>query len=280
MTDALTLRFTANGTRDTSDTQVPQFVGLAVANPTPAEAAYPKAPRDARATSFNPNGLFGFPLSKDNYEWQTMLRADYAVNDDIMITSITSYARNRQRYDQNLSGTELNLLDFTVAGNIHTFSQELRVTGTTDFSDSKLNWIVGGNIERDSTAERVAADINDSATAHVFTGPPFNLGLIDYVPIRQETHFGSEAMFANADYSFGQFTVHGGLRVSHTATQDAACDVQAGNLVSPTGIFEAFGVPLSYIHACAPETCRRHPGADLEAPAGSSWCAALSYPCL
>lgn len=245
-TDRLTLRLTLSGTRDRSEPQTPQYVGRLAAIPgRPAVLAYPIAPRNNRATGFDAAGVVGRSRQRDNSQWQATLRADYTLTDDVTLTALTSYAQNKQDYGLDADGMQLSVLDFTVDGRIKSFTQEARLDGSLG---SNVKWIVGGNIERDTTREVVAANIPDGTIALTFTGPPFNLGPIDYVPVRMNTRFRSEAAFANIDYTTGPFALHAGARYTHTRTKDESCTVQGGNLNSPKGIFAAFGVPASFVN--------------------------------
>src|SRR5207244_483404 len=108
-TNKLRVLLTLSGTSDKSEPQLPQYVGLVVGpNTRPAILAYPLAPADARATSFNPDtvpaGPYSRPLRKNNYQWQATLRADYALTDTTTLTSLTNFARNQQDYGIDADG--------------------------------------------------------------------------------------------------------------------------------------------------------------------------------
>jgi len=111
-TTPLDLRFTLGGTHDQSDTIAPQLIGKVPMTLTQPEFDnFPLAPLDdARAAGFSstfPSAttVDGNSLQRDDWVWQASLRADYELSQDVLLTSITSYARAGQGHGYEADGT-------------------------------------------------------------------------------------------------------------------------------------------------------------------------------
>ena len=243
--DRFRARLTLFGAKDRSDPVSPQFIAFDAAVAGPAVRAYPTAPHNDRATSFINTPIRGIPRRKDNYTYQATLRADYDVTDDVTLTSLTNYARNRQRFGINSDGMQLKVTDVGVRASVKAFTQELRLTGQS----GPARWIVGGNYEHDRTAEAVGVLILDS---YIGQSPlTFETPLAPIVDAQNSNNqkFESYAAFGNVDYELGdQFVVHAGARYTHTRADFAGCSIQ----VDPTNVILVIPNPQDrQLGACA-----------------------------
>ena len=157
--------FNFNGWTDKSDTQAPQLIGKMLSVPSNVlrgapTLAYPLAPRNARAADWTPDIE---PLDKDDYFVQAAIRATYDLTDAVQITSITAVERYKSTSFSDFDGMALTTANFRSDGHINTISQELRLSSST----SRLNWIVGGNYEKDKTLDEYVNWFYDSTTADV-----------------------------------------------------------------------------------------------------------------
>jgi len=163
-TDRLTLKFAAAGTINKSDSQTGQLVGK-VPPFLPEFAAYPLAPANARATDFGPQMPLGHTLAHDDWQFQGSLRADYEINDDIKLTSLTSYVKNRQRFGQDPDATSLVINDLYIDGNLKSFNQEIRLSGTLS---ERARWVLGANYQSDKTHEVINYSLINGIQGHAF----------------------------------------------------------------------------------------------------------------
>lgn len=174
-TDTIKLSLSLNGWIDKSQPQAGQLVVIAEQNPAysnPAYFNYPFPPMNPRAADWTNQFLdprTGVidpatgatlpgtaklntidPVSNRKF-YQSALRADIELNDDLTLTSLTSYDHftQRQRTDGDgiaLAGFDLDKSD----GYIHSFNQEVRLANDPR---NRFRWVVGGNYERSNTFE-------------------------------------------------------------------------------------------------------------------------------
>lgn len=182
-TERLRLLLSVNGWRDKSDTQAGQLQGLflqldeaAVAGGglfDPAEAlrrigvfrTLTPAPQNARSADWDPN----LPLRRDDGFWQTSLRADYELGDDITLTSVTAYGRYNENYNVDRDGTALRNAEVIANGNVKSFSQELRLAGKS----GRINWLLGGNYATNNVFSANHILTGDSTNTAILTGGPW-----------------------------------------------------------------------------------------------------------
>jgi iron complex outermembrane receptor protein len=233
--DRLTVSLNLNGWIDKSDSQAPQRTGVFISAPgNPNEApirALAPVPLSNRWADWTNNVL---PLRHDDYFAQAALRADYEVSDDITLTSITAYEKYKTDSFQDYDGTTLQIADTVSRGRINTISQELRLTGDM----GRLNWVVGGNYERDKTEDAFMFYPDDATTNYVGTlrGGP----VIGFANQRIKT----AAVFANAEFEMAnRLSVLAGIRYTdRRAKRLGGCNLETPaapfqNLVSEPGGF-------------------------------------------
>ena len=210
--DRLRLLFTLSGFTDKSDVLRPQLVGKVSQNPInglpPGFAAAPLAPNKARAAAWSPcvNSFGGTvenpntrsyeicePLQNDTESLSAQIRADYDLSDNLVLTSLSSY-NDYQRKSSGVDhdGTTFQIYETHMKGDLETFFQEFRLTGTYD----QINWVLGVNYEDMDTEDRFLQSFGDSSVVPIF-------GFIDFGPNNpnnsQETT--TVAVFGNIEYS-------------------------------------------------------------------------------
>lgn len=170
VSEDVSLSFTLNGWTDDGETQSPQLVAFDLENPAnenPALTSSPLAPSDPRATDFNPD----FDLSKDDSFWQFGARVDWDINEDLSLTSITSYSEFETTAGNEFDGTAAEIFAFVTGGDIESFSQEVRLSG----SSNKVDWVVGANFTDNSTRDTNLLAITGGTTSN-YTGNGLGLG--------------------------------------------------------------------------------------------------------
>jgi outer membrane receptor protein involved in Fe transport len=224
----LRFRLDANGWRDTSDPQAPQFVGLIPQFPNgsvpgvpitvpPALNVYPLAPANARAADWSPNA---HPSIKEEMG-MVSLRGDLDITNSIALTSISTYsAYSRKDGNFEFDGTSLGNGDYrNTTGAIHSFSQELRIANS---GHSRLRWVIGGNYERTNTREFSELDFSDISAAAIFgfTGDR----------LRAEQNMRNYAAFGNVEYDvIKQLTVKAGIRYTKADRSFNSCTYDRGD---------------------------------------------------
>jgi iron complex outermembrane receptor protein len=192
-TDGLRLQLNLNGWRDRSQSLGAQLIGynpyISFSNPpfiySKQLFAIPLSPTDNRAADWTP----GLDLRNDNKFGQASLRAEWDVSDKITLTSISAYSALNIRTLNDADGSAIDYTEYGTAGDIHSFDQELRLTGS---SWDKFNWIGGLNYSKDT--------INESqAVLSRFGGPGVFLGITGTNP-DNHTERTTKAVFASGDY--------------------------------------------------------------------------------
>lgn len=237
----LMVRLTASGALDRSDTLAGQLIGAV--NARPSLATYPRSPHNARAADFTPILKDGRPLDRDNQQLQVTLRADYQAGDQTTITSLTSYAYNRQDFAQDTDGTTLHINDYLVRGHLKSLSQELRIAGVIGGFGK---WILGGNVTKDSSTELQDVNTFDGVASHNFDA----LGLppIDGTQIMATIKNRSAAGFANVDLDLASnIQAHAGARYTFTGSKFAGCTRSVGNRTTWFGLSRVLGLPVNLV---------------------------------
>ena len=224
---------------DYSDVQMVQFVaarstagpGTGYVDPVYGSIeTYPLPPHNDRAADFTAgkSGAYGF----DNEQYQAALRADYHLDDQLTLTSISNYAHGTYGVIRPLDGTRIDIIDGGHTGRITTYGEELRLTG--DFRDIGLNVIAGGNASKDKVEEHQPYQFN-----HFSALPPG----FEFNP---NWNFTSRtlAAFANADWEVAKHvTLTGGVRYTSVRQTFDGCNPDLGGGVQSafiTGIANAY----------------------------------------
>lgn len=226
-----------NGWLDRSDTPGAQLFGLFSANGAPLPPAFTNAqivqsPRAAEWTA-------GLPLRRDNSFYQMSLRGDWTVAPKVTLTSITAFQHFKRNALTDADGLVATDLHIGLGGNIRSFTQELRLAGTGD----RLNWIVGGNYQKDRIRDLQQVFLGDSPSS--FIGPFHFLSVINDSENRSETI----AAFGNAEFRLvDHFSVEAGARYTHSKIDYLGCTKDSGaNDIAPLFSFiqGQFGVPAT-----------------------------------
>ena len=211
--DSVRLLLNVNGWRDRSDPLAAQYILAQPQQPCcgiPAVINYPLAPAKTRAADWSPNAR----PSADNSFWQTALRAEVDLSDDIMMTSISSYARFRVDQVPEGDGQSFNNFDLvSQKGHIKTFTQELRLSNG---SGGPLRWVVGGNYENSKVREDYVSDFSDSSTF-----PALGIFASGFYT---DQALENKAVFGNVEYDLSsRFTVKGGIRYTDAKRKAENC---------------------------------------------------------
>lgn len=207
-----------NGWVDKSDPLAPQYIAPFPQQPAFARAdvlAYPVAPRDPRAADWSPNTR----PKANNKLYQTALRGDFDVTDDLTLTSLTSYINYDLKQVPEGDGTAFNILDVAShVGGIESFTQELRIANS---GKAPLRWVLGGNYDRTNARETFINIYPDSSSKPA-------LGIYEggvYGSQRMKNY----AVFGNVDYDVvPAVTLKAGLRYTKAERKSTNCGFDPG----------------------------------------------------
>ncbi|MFW6093817.1 MAG: TonB-dependent receptor [Pseudomonadota bacterium] len=226
-TDRLRTRLTLSGWHDQSESTAPQFFDVVPRSETgvvdldPDYVNYPRSPRNPRDADWNPEEEH----ERDNRFYMASLRADYDLTPDLTLTSLSAYQKFHREQPLEGDGTAFQNYYSDQMGEIDTWYQELRLTGSID---GRGNWIVGANYEQDSTFDQFHQYYGDATSAYVLGvyGP-------DSVP---ETHQDIEtwAVFANAEYPvLEDVTLQAGVRYTDAERDFKGCSRDGNDPSNP-----------------------------------------------
>ncbi|KKC26639.1 TonB-dependent receptor [Sphingomonas sp. SRS2] len=241
----------ATGWEDKSDSQQVQFVAFDPLRPGPAGypipfpiGTFPAAPSNNRAAAWDPGRDFG--MDKSFYQFGA--RADVEIADNFDLTSLTSYSHYRQSVATDFDGTVFPLSVNTDNGRIRSFSQELRLSGTT--ADGRVKGMAGINYQDDSVFENLVADpITNTASRF----GPFLLRSTSNI---NSQDVSTTAVFGSLDVSLTDtLTLQGSARYTWHDRDFEGCSYDTGD-GSAAGVFGflstiATGVPRTI----APGAC-------------------------
>lgn len=236
--DRFTVSLNFNLRRDRSDMQVPQLVRINPSSPAnpldPAIVAFPLAPNDDRAAAFDP----GVDYSQDNRWEEGTARLQYDAG-GATLTSISAYQHYvRDAPAQDADGEPYKVLQYANLGDVKTFYQELRASGSIAGNG---NWIVGANYEHDKTYDQNAVT-NPAATSRVLFGLP-NPGSRTISTNRVSTY----GAYGNADYPvLPNLTLQAGARYTESDRVNTGCTQDRGD-----GTFSAIFVRIQSALAAA-----------------------------
>jgi iron complex outermembrane receptor protein len=190
--DGIKFELMTTGWIDDSEAQQPQFVEYKPLA-TPAQggrpttfpiANFPAAPSDPRAAAWDPGNDF----QRRDHFYQISLRGDFDLSRRVTVTSLSSYEAYRVLTPIDLDATTYPVSVATDGGDIKSYSQELRINGSTG---DRTKWMLGGNYERDTVDERLDFDPTHTSANHI--GPlTFSTFLIDNdQTIESKSGFGS-----------------------------------------------------------------------------------------
>lgn len=221
----LSLLINLNGFVDNSETQAAQRIDTIYSAPAyisqvPIVANYPSAPSDNRIADWDE----GEALEKDNSFWQASVRADYDLSPSLTLTSLTAYSAMdvNQLVDQDGTSAKASLTE--VAGELSSFSQELRLA----WQGERSNVVLGGNYSRDKSSEDDLFEF-PYTTSSYSTIPGMRT---DAVRLIGDQTFETSALFANLDYDLTPtVTAHAGVRYTEVELTSVGC-AAAGSVTS------------------------------------------------
>lgn len=214
--DRFKLALNLNAGYNHGEAQEPQLSSLNIVNPAaapPGLAGHP-LPRRARDAEFDP--LLD-PHAR-NSMYHGSARADYELTDNLQLTSLTSYASSRFNQITDDDGTTIPDTTVRWRGKAKSFYQEIRLTG--EAFDGKLNFIIGGNYQKDKIAESELVE-----TPGYSALPPFT-----NFDARYDLTNRAIAAFANADLELSStLSLSGGVRYTETRQTMTGCTRDTGN---------------------------------------------------
>ena len=158
----------------------------------------------------------GFGTKVHNRLYQGVLRLDYELSDAVTLTSLTNFVDFMSMLPQNITGVAIPIQNTLSSGDDQTFSQEIHLAGKA--YDDKLNYIVGGNYERDRITDREI--IISPAYSLLSPGAVFDTL---YHPSNDQ-----KAIFGNLDYEIApKLAITGGVR--YTSVNESTVGCTSGN---------------------------------------------------
>jgi outer membrane receptor protein involved in Fe transport len=194
--DQLDLNFSYNGWKIKSDTLAAQAIGLSPATESsPYNAAglttylannQPHNAADADWAPLSTRGVdigtgLGLPgdLDQNSDLDAYALQANYVLNDDLKLVSLTGYQDMKRKGLTDFSGAPYEILLQDLDGKIESFSQELRLEGAAD----KVRWLLGAYYADDQLYDSNRTLLGQNAnvglvrtTTVSLLGTPFNSG--------------------------------------------------------------------------------------------------------
>jgi len=215
--DGAKFEFNLNGWKDQSQPEAGQFIGVNVQHPgflNPVVAATPFSPNNPQAADWTPN----LPKNDEGF-FQTSLRGDITLVNDITLSSITAYAHYNQTDAVSASGVPVPEDDFPADdGTISTLSQEIRIANA---ASNSLRWLIGGNWEKDTVDQYFFFNYSYSSTPLSLAG----IGL----PVAENPFFSDQKMrsiagFANVEDDItSTVTLKAGARYTDTDEDMHGC---------------------------------------------------------
>lgn len=215
----LSILLNANGWMDRSDTQQAQARGYL-----PITALPPRTPQAIETatglttypyvTSNNPrltdwDSGVDFGRHDDFYQFSANIRYEFTPN--IRLISISSYANLKGFSPIDTDGTYVPALLVNQYSIIKTFSQEVRLEGSSD----RLKWVVGGNYGRDNTDEIQFTTIRGSNSQVPF-GNPFDPATV-YGSFNTDNLYNNQQVRTYAGFASLDFKVTDKLSVQGSA---------------------------------------------------------------
>jgi len=248
VTEDFLLSFNVNGWQEKGDTQSAQYVATVTQSKVGSispfyglgdqegnEYDYPQPAEDNTDAAWSDN----YDYRKDNSFWQASMRADYYINEDITFTSITAFQEFEGEAITNNDGTEFDIIVSHSAGDIKSFSQELRMGGTS--LDYALEWVVGYNFQQDKVNDTQGNIFTESSIGAFI---PFD-GNDGVTPVatrstaKSTQEVTTEAIFATVGYHFADdaLKLTLGARYSESDRDFEGCSIDANESQALAAVF-------------------------------------------
>ncbi len=205
-TTRLTSRITLTLTHDGSDSLAAQFIAPVSHFPAlavPGLFAFPTVtePRSADWTPVRADNNTPFPYRSDTTLDHVSWRNDFALRDDITLTSLTSYAHLSERYGQDQDGTPFHIGGEAIDrnGRVHAFYQELRFAGR----ERGLHWLAGVNYAHDIVFDEALHFFEDTDASHLFESADPQ-AIADESRFMGQLHAATFAAFGRVEFNLGE----------------------------------------------------------------------------
>jgi len=149
-------------------------------------------------------------LKRDEEYKSATVTVNYNLNDDVTLTSVSSYQEFSRSNGYDVSGTGYTGMSSLNVTDIDGLSQELRLSGATD----SVDWVAGAYYYTDTVKDETV-----QATVLTTNTPGLNSIFID-----SNTETDAKALFAHADWQFAEdFKANVGLRYTEEEKRFAGC---------------------------------------------------------
>lgn len=291
--DRLKFELDINGSVDRSDPQALQIIASLPSNPaapTAQELSAPLAPRNLRAANWSNTGRAGNALQSPSDSprprgnrrlFETFLRADFDVTDQIALTSITTYNRLKQKMSFDLDGSQYELVDNPRDdGTISDFNQELRLSNASA-AGAGFRWTLGANYNHSEVDETQIITYGDNSLSNAGTN------FIHISTVDNRGRINTYAVFANGEYDVtDRVTLKAGVRYTNSRNRNSMCNSDTTKDQNLSALFTLLGqliggkaVPLAS-GACYSLNAQNLPGEPFNytlAEDNVSWRAGIDY---
>jgi outer membrane receptor protein involved in Fe transport len=223
-TPGLKIQLNINGWRDRSDALaaqmlavLPQFFNVATGGSLvdPRVAAYPFAPATPRAADWTPSHR----PKGDRSLYQTALRADLDVTDNVVLTSISAYTKLHTDQQFDMDGMSVDVYEYNINGSQESYTQELRLAGG---EGTAFHWVAGGNYEKSKTFEHQLQFYPDATIVRVLGNRS--------AAIDAATRKRNYALFASGEYEVARgLTLKAGGRYTNSRQTMNQCNFDSGD---------------------------------------------------
>jgi outer membrane receptor protein involved in Fe transport len=245
--DDISFELHASGSIDKSDSPAAQLVRARpggfpnartqplidqfLANSTPAVGV--------RQADWDPN----FDFARDDKVYMVALTGNWQVNDQLALTSITSYSHMTSHRPIDLDGSPSSDFNFRYDqqdGLLKSFSQELRLNGDM----GSLKWVLGGNYQNQTANEyQLLSNPGSQGTLDLGTGYIYLWSKSGYLNNQRPI---SKAVFGGFDYEIiDQLTVRASARYNDEKRRFSGC--LADGFEDPASGFDAIRDPFALL---------------------------------
>ncbi len=238
--DDVRLLLNLNGWRDKSDTQAAQHKAIFGAVPgvplDPLLLVQPVVGENARLADWNEDGDF----KRNTSFYQAALRAEWDISDSVTATSITSYQKLERDALSDSDATPGEALHIGTGGDVKSFVQELRLSGTT----GTATWMVGANYQKDDVFDLQTIYIDTGTSSSIDLGP---LGFYHYPYFDNISTNNAETwgVFASASFDLSdtlQLEVSGRYTEAKNEFEGCTADPGSGELASLFATLQLVGI--------------------------------------
>ena len=227
--DTMRLKLNLNGWKDESDPQAQQLIGfhptIAAAFDEPdaraqAQLTTPFSPEDPRAADWTPEA----EPKGDRTFFQSVLRGDFDLNEDLTLTLMTSYADFEQDQVTDGDGSFLSLFDLRKnEGELDSWNTEIRLANSPD---NEVRWLVGANYEKSNTFEDQVLYFDDNTN-----NSAGNRYINNNSNVLIDQSIDTYAVFFNTETDISEkITLKAGMRYTDSSIDAEICPYSAGEL--------------------------------------------------